>query len=175
VLDLMIHDIDLVMTLVGCTGVSEVRRWASPVLTPSVDIANARLTFESGAVANDHRQPGVARAHAQDPPLPAQRLPVARPRGGDGEFYRVREDVDPMALAAAPQELEAFVERVPLRRRRVSRCAWSSVLRRCGAGGAPVVVTGEDGREALDSGAADRSRGIEARLRRERRDGACVK
>jgi predicted dehydrogenase len=51
VLDLMIHDIDLLLTLVR----SEVRDVAAagiPVLTPFVDIANARVTFASGAVAN---------------------------------------------------------------------------------------------------------------------------
>jgi predicted dehydrogenase len=51
VLDLMIHDIDLVHSLVGgkAAAVSAV---GVPVLTPFVDIANARLTFDSGAVAN---------------------------------------------------------------------------------------------------------------------------
>ena len=51
VLDLMIHDIDLVRLLVG-GPVAEVRAVGVPVLTPSVDIANARLVFASGAVAN---------------------------------------------------------------------------------------------------------------------------
>src|SRR5438105_15053952 len=51
VLDLMIHDIDLVRTLVGAS-VDEVRAVGVPVLTPMVDIANARLVFASGAVAN---------------------------------------------------------------------------------------------------------------------------
>ena len=51
VLDLMIHDIDLVHTLVGGKA-SSVAAVGVPVLTPFVDIANARLTFDSGAVAN---------------------------------------------------------------------------------------------------------------------------
>ncbi|HET7450312.1 MAG TPA: Gfo/Idh/MocA family oxidoreductase, partial [Gaiellaceae bacterium] len=51
VLDLMIHDIDLVRTLVGA-HVGDVAAVGVPVLTPFVDIANARLTFASGAVAN---------------------------------------------------------------------------------------------------------------------------
>src|SRR5204863_10051204 len=51
VLDLMIHDIDLVHTLVG-GPVSELSAVGVPVLTPFVDIANARLGFASGAVAN---------------------------------------------------------------------------------------------------------------------------
>ena len=51
VLDLMIHDIDLVCSLVN-SPVNEVSAAGIPVLPPQVDIANARLTFASGAVAN---------------------------------------------------------------------------------------------------------------------------
>ncbi|MGH9887558.1 MAG: Gfo/Idh/MocA family protein, partial [bacterium] len=51
VLDLMIHDIDLVRTFVG-GHVSDVSAVGVPVLTPFVDIANARISFETGAVAN---------------------------------------------------------------------------------------------------------------------------
>ena len=50
VLDLMIHDIDLVLTLTG-SPVKEVSAAGLPVLTPSIDIADARITFASGAVA----------------------------------------------------------------------------------------------------------------------------
>ncbi|MEY2734472.1 MAG: hypothetical protein RL340_1531, partial [Gemmatimonadota bacterium] len=50
VLDLMIHDIDLVLTLIG-GGVRDVTAAGVGVLTPSIDIANARVTFDSGAVA----------------------------------------------------------------------------------------------------------------------------
>ena len=51
VLDLMIHDLDVVMTLVG-REVTSLEAVGVPVLTPRVDIANARLRFEGGAVAN---------------------------------------------------------------------------------------------------------------------------
>src|SRR5204863_5060367 len=51
VLDLMIHDIDLVRTLVG-SHIRDVSAVGVQVLTPFVDIANARLRFEDGAVAN---------------------------------------------------------------------------------------------------------------------------
>ena len=51
VLDLMIHDLDLVHTLVGAR-VADVQAMGIPVLTPQLDIANARLTFANGAVAN---------------------------------------------------------------------------------------------------------------------------
>jgi len=53
VLDLMIHDLDIVQWLVGeDVEVTEVRAVGIPVLTSRVDAANARIAFSSGAVAN---------------------------------------------------------------------------------------------------------------------------
>ena len=51
VLDLMIHDLDIVLKLVG-KPVREVRAVGLPVLSKKVDIANVRLEFENGCVAN---------------------------------------------------------------------------------------------------------------------------
>jgi predicted dehydrogenase len=51
VLDLMIHDLDLVLSLDGSEAV-QVEAVGVPVLSPRVDIANARLRFASGLIAN---------------------------------------------------------------------------------------------------------------------------
>ena len=51
VLDLMIHDIDIVLTMAK-SPVKEVRAVGLPILSKKVDIANVRLEFESGCVAN---------------------------------------------------------------------------------------------------------------------------
>jgi predicted dehydrogenase len=51
VLDLMIHDLDIVLSLVA-SPVREVRAVGLPVLSKKVDIANVRLEFENGCVAN---------------------------------------------------------------------------------------------------------------------------
>lgn len=51
VLDLMIHDIDLILDFVQ-SPLKEVHANGIGILTSSVDIANARLEFESGAIAN---------------------------------------------------------------------------------------------------------------------------
>lgn len=51
VLDLMIHDLDVVLSLVD-SEVTFVSAVGSPVLTKKVDIANARIEFANGAVAN---------------------------------------------------------------------------------------------------------------------------
>jgi len=51
VFDLMIHDLDIILTAVGGDVVS-VEAVGVPVLTDRADIANARLRFESGCIAN---------------------------------------------------------------------------------------------------------------------------
>ena len=51
VLDLMIHDLDIVLALDGSEPV-QIEAVGVPVLTPRVDIANARLKFASGLIAN---------------------------------------------------------------------------------------------------------------------------
>ncbi len=51
VLDLMIHDLEIILHLVG-SKVKDIRAVGVPVLSPSEDIANVRLLFESGCVAN---------------------------------------------------------------------------------------------------------------------------
>jgi predicted dehydrogenase len=51
VLDLMIHDLDVVLSFVD-SPVKEVRAVGLPILTEKVDIANVRLEFDSGCVAN---------------------------------------------------------------------------------------------------------------------------
>ncbi len=51
VLDLMIHDIDLILDFIH-SPVKEIRASGTGILTPSIDIANARIEFENGAIAN---------------------------------------------------------------------------------------------------------------------------
>ena len=51
VLDLMIHDLDIVLTFAN-SEVRDVRAVGLPILSPKVDIANVRVEFESGCVAN---------------------------------------------------------------------------------------------------------------------------
>jgi predicted dehydrogenase len=51
VLDLMIHDLDIVLSLVE-SPVKELRAVGLPILSGKVDIANVRMEFESGCVAN---------------------------------------------------------------------------------------------------------------------------
>lgn len=152
VLDLMIHDIDLVRTFVG-GGIASVSAVGVPVLTPFVDIANARILFDAGAVANITAS-RVSRERMR-------KLRIFQQSGylsldlaaGTGEFYRLRKDVDLASLvrdAQGAQALESFVERIaleapegePLRLELESFVAAVS-------GQSPIAVTGDDGRQAL--------------------------
>ncbi len=146
VLDLMIHDIDLILSLVR-GSVSDLRAVGVSVLSGRVDIANARLEFDGGAVAN----------------ITASRISIRRQRKirffqpsgyvsldlgkGTGEFYR-RKEVKELAVDAL--NLSEFVEHIALRGDGAEPLslelqAFASAVRR----EAPVTVTGEEGRMAL--------------------------
>lgn len=149
VLDLMIHDLDLVLTLVG-ERVADVQAMGMAVLTPSVDIANARLTFANGAVANITAS-RVSRERVRKLRLFQRNgylsLDLA---AGTGEFFRLRGDFDPTRLARAPRALEEFVERVPLEAPEAEPLGLElAQFLAAVAGEGPVAVTGEEGREAL--------------------------
>ncbi len=51
ILDLMIHDLEVILHLVG-SKVKDIHAVGVPVLSPTEDIANVRLAFENGCVAN---------------------------------------------------------------------------------------------------------------------------
>ena len=151
VLDLMIHDLDLVRTLVG-GRVVDVQAMGIPVLTPQLDIANARLTFENGAVANITAS-RVSRERVR-------KLRIFQNSGylsldlaaGAGEYFRLRSDFDPRQLARAPRAIEDFVERVPLEAPDGEPLGLE-LTQFIGAimGALPIAVTGAEGRDALES------------------------
>ena len=149
VLDLMIHDIDLLLTLVG-SGAKSISAVGVPVLTPMLDIANARVTFTSGAVANitssriSRERKRKIRIFQQSGYLS---LDLA---AGTGEFFRLKSDIDPLAIRAAPADITAFVDRIKLEAPageplKLELESFVAALK----GESPVVVTGEEGRLAL--------------------------
>lgn len=161
VLDLMIHDLDLVLSLMK-HPVRSIAAVGVPVLTPSVDIANARLEFEGGGVAN----------------LTASRVSLERMRkirffqrsgyisidlaAGKGEFLRLKPGVSeqlaamfttgvaaPSVHSGAPGIID-LVERIALEGETGEPLAreldsFIAAVR----GEAPVPVSGHDGRTAL--------------------------
>jgi predicted dehydrogenase len=162
VLDLMIHDVDLVQSLMG-SPIREIAASGVPVLTPNIDIANARLSFANGAVAN----------------LTASRISTERLRKirifqasgylsldlaeGTGEFLRLKAGLPilsevlglgaPGDAAATPLEatrLEDIVERIPLRGDGVEPLRSElENFRDAVRGVGPPAVSGREGRAAL--------------------------
>jgi predicted dehydrogenase len=136
VLDLMIHDIDLALTLVG-RDVESVSAIGFGVLTAGIDIANAYLEFDNGCVAN------LSASRVSQAPVRKYRvfqhnvylsadLQAGRMRcvrQVDGRIDQVDESFDAATDALTLQD-EAFVGAV--------------------RGERPVAVTGEHGRRALD-------------------------
>jgi predicted dehydrogenase len=149
VLDLMIHDIDLVLTLVGDTA-EEISAVGVPVLTPMLDIANARVTFSSGAVANITSS-RISRDRVR-------KIRIFQESGymsldlaaGTGNFFRLKEKIDPARALAGPVNITDFVDYVPLPAPEGEPLLleFESFVA-ASRGEAPVVVTGEDGRRAL--------------------------
>jgi len=116
-LDLMIHDIDLVLGLVDSAVVS-VDAVGVPVLTDSIDMANARIRFANGACAD------ISASRVSTEQTRALRL--FQPSGyfsldlasGAGEYLRRRDGVEPGKLARTtdPSEISLgdIVERVEI-------------------------------------------------------------
>ncbi len=145
VLDLMIHDLDIVQWLVGeDVEVIDVRAVGIPVLTTRVDAANARLEFASGAVANitasrigtekirkmrffqphDYIAVDYATHYASISSLAAPHASMTNALPGVNTRRLETEDREPLRA-----EIEAFLD--------------------AAQGRSPVSVTGDDGRRAL--------------------------
>ncbi len=146
VLDLMIHDIDLILSLVQ-DAVAQARAVGVSVLSGNVDIANARLEFVNGAVAN---------ITASRVSLQRQRkIRFFQPSGyisldlgsGTGEFYRRKGTTEFSSGIGNPAD---YVEHISLKGDgqeplRLELQAFLKAVRR----EAPVPVSARDGRTAL--------------------------
>jgi predicted dehydrogenase len=157
VLDLMIHDLDLVLSLMH-RPVETIAAVGVPVMTSSPDIANARIEFEGGGVAN----------------LTASRVSLERMRkirffqrsgyisldlaAGTGEFLRIRPGVslEQRLASLGPDRpldfatLMDIVERISLRSDGTEPLrAELESFAAAAQGQAPIAVSGREGRDAL--------------------------
>ena len=145
ILDLMIHDLDLILELVRAE-VREVRATGIPVLTPHVDIANARVEFANGAVALVTAS-RISRERTR-------KLRIFQPSGyfsldlaqGGGRFFRLK----PGWQGLGATRIEDIVESVQLEAPEAEplRLELESFLRAV-RGEGEVVVSGEAGAQAL--------------------------
>ena len=139
--DLMIHDIDIVLALVR-SEIRHISASGTPVITDHIDIANARLEFANGAVANvtasrvsreDSRRIRVFEPHCyQSLDFVAQRLDTARaqPKAEGAWPEIVTESVEIQPVKPLDAELASFID--------------------CVRTGRPPLVDGETGLKALD-------------------------
>jgi predicted dehydrogenase len=139
--DLMIHDIDIILSLVG-TRIANIAAVGASVLTDHVDIASARLEFDNGTVANvvasRVSEKATRRIRIFQPgsylslDFIKQTIDVAAPRLADGasrpDIVRERISVDP--VKPLDLELAEFV--------------------RCIREGRPPLVDGRTGLNALE-------------------------
>jgi predicted dehydrogenase len=135
VMDLMIHDIDLVLSFVR-SPVKEIHASGIPVLSNNIDIASARMKFENGAVVNMT----ASRISA----VPVRKLRFFQPR-----MY-ISVDFAERSVSALRLEGESIV---PLPLQVVEADALtaeiSDFLSACSNGTVPVV-SGSDGLRALE-------------------------
>jgi predicted dehydrogenase len=143
VLDLMIHDLDIVQWLVGeDVEVTDLHAVGIPILTNRVDAANARLEFASGAVANmtasrvgteTIRKMRFFQPHdyiAVDYAANRATISNLSSPSADGAWPGVRtRNLDVQSIEPLRAEIEAFLQ--------AAQNGWSS------------PVSGEDGRRAL--------------------------
>ena len=146
VLDLMIHDLDLVLRLTGGAEATEVRASGLALLSSHLDIANARVEFNNGAVALATAS-RVSRERVR-------RLRLFQPNGylsldlasGGGEFMRVRPDWRPGTGNALADVVERVVLEAPeADALQLELKSFVNAVR----GEREVVVSGEEGRSAL--------------------------
>ena len=138
VLDLMIHDLQIVSAFVG-RPVREIRAAGVPVLTPKLDIANARLEFDGGCVAN----------------LTASRVSAEKVRKCRVFAPSMYMSIDMQAQSVSAVRLvrdegRAEIHPVPVPVSREEPLARElSDFRRAIVDGSRPLVSGEDGRDAL--------------------------
>jgi predicted dehydrogenase len=143
VLDLMIHDLDLVQTIVG-SPVASIDAIGTPVFSGEIDIANARIRFENGCVANatasrvSLKTERKLRIFEDDAylslDLQQKILTVIRKRGGRPEPGQLPVTIEEQSFEqgdALKAEIESFLA--------------------CIRNGAQPVVTGEAGLRALET------------------------
>lgn len=146
VLDLMIHELDLILHLTGGAEASDVRANGATVLSPLLDVAHARVEFTTGAVASVTASRIAERR--------VRRLRIYQEEGylsldlatGRGEFLRLKN----RWLPGSASSLEDVVERVSLEAPAADALGLelASFLHAI-RGEREAVVTGSEGRAAL--------------------------
>ncbi len=140
VLDLMIHDLDILLSLVKA-DVEDIQAVGVPVLTENVDIANVRLQFEGGCVANvtasrisveDQRRIRIFQPETYVAVDFSAKKALRIHRGVNSSDHKITIEGEPVPVSAGDaleNEIHSFLE--------------------CARTRSTPLVTGEDGKKAL--------------------------
>ncbi len=142
VLDLMIHDVDVVLSLVGRPP-EEIRAAGLPILTDKVDIANVRLAFPTGCIANLT----ASRVSTER----VRKLRVFQPSQYISLDYQ-RQDLLTFTVRECPDGAEGkeiHCEAVPVEKSEPLKLELAAFLESVATRSAPAV-TGEEGLAALE-------------------------
>ena len=154
VLDLMIHDLDVIISLVK-SPVKSVNASGVSIMTDSVDIANARITFENGCVANITSS-RIAKEYVRKLRIFQQDMYVTIDfLRGLTEVYRLldAEEEDPDAVFSAPlvtgkTTRQIVYETPPVKKVDALKLELENFVASVNGGSTPIV-SGREGREAL--------------------------
>ncbi|MEA1882720.1 MAG: Gfo/Idh/MocA family oxidoreductase [Candidatus Marinimicrobia bacterium] len=155
VLDLMIHDIDLVLAFVK-SPVKHIHASGVSIMTDSVDMANARIRFENGTVASITSS-RVAKDRVRKIKVFQQDLYITIDfLIGLTEIYRVMDDdqSDPAAIMSAPlkangKHRQIFYEKPIIKKQDALKLELENFIESV-QGKAQPIVDGLAGRNALD-------------------------
>jgi len=140
VLDLMIHDLDIILSFVR-SGVKQIHAVGIPVLTDKVDIANTRVEFEGGCVANIT----ASRISFED----RRRIRVFQPDTYLTLDYASKEiALYHRTFSAESQRFQLSAEQIEVEPGDTLEMEIRAFVLAC-LSRTPPVVTGEDGRNAL--------------------------
>lgn len=154
ILDLMIHDLDVILSLVK-SPVESVHASGVSIMTDSVDVANARLRFESGCVANITSS-RIAKTSVRKLRIFQQEMYVTIDfLMGLTEVYRIldTQEKDPNAVVKAPfnrdgSHRQIVYEKPEVRKINALRFELENFVQSVRGNTAPIV-SGDEGREAL--------------------------
>lgn len=139
VLDLMIHDIDIVLSLVR-SPVTEIRAVGVPVLSARVDIANARIEFANGCAAN------VTASRVSKDKM--RKIRIFQADAYMSIDYQQQEAVVYRRVTAQGGQPNVVFEPVRVEKEEPLKAELASFVQTVAARAVPVV-SGRDGREAL--------------------------
>lgn len=140
VLDLMIHDLDLVLSF-NPGPVEDIQAAGVPVLSSTIDIANARIQFKSGCVAN------LTASRVSTSKM--RRLRLFQPDNYLAIDFQTRQGVICRRTAQAGQRPTVEVEQLQGGEEEPLKLQLESFIQAVNSGTKPVV-SGEDGAAALD-------------------------